>query len=48
MTVSTETAIKTIVNDGVEPSGLTELLAMPDNAMDTENEKDPTFDLEGR
>ena len=46
MTVLTETAMKMIVNDGVEPSGLTKLLAVPDNALDTENEKDPTFDLD--
>ena len=36
-----------IVNDEGEPSGLTELLAMSDDALDTEDEeKDPTFDLD--
>ena len=47
MTISTETATRTIVDDEGEPSGLTELLAMSDDALDTEDEvKDSTFDLD--
>lgn len=45
-TVSTETATRTTVDDRGEPTGLTELLSMSDDALDTEDEKDPTFDLD--
>ena len=39
--------MRTIVDDGGKPSGLSELLAMSDNALDTEDEeKDLTFDLD--
>ena len=48
--VSTKTTARTIVNDWGEPSCLTELLAMPEDALDSEDEeKDPThatFDLD--
>ena len=44
---TTETATSTIADDEGEPSGLTQLLAMSDDALDTEDEeKDPTFDLD--
>jgi hypothetical protein len=44
---TTETATRTIADNEGEPSGLTQLLAMSDDALDTEDEeKDPTFDLD--
>ena len=43
---TTETAMTTIADDEGEPSGLTQLLTMSDDALDTEDaEKGPTFDL---
>ena len=37
----------TIYDDGDEPSGLSQLLTMSDDALDTEDDKmDPTFDLD--
>ena len=44
---TTETATRTIADDEGESSGLTQLLTMSDDALDTEDEeKDPTFDLD--
>lgn len=45
--VATEMAIRMIANNEGEPSGLTQVLVMPDDALDTEDEqKDYTFDLD--
>ena len=46
-TGSIEAATGTIYDDGDEPSGLSQLLTMSDDALDTEDDKkDPTFDLD--
>ena len=44
---TSESTTVTIADDGGEPSGLSQLLTMSDDALDTEDEqKDPTFDLD--
>ena len=45
----TKTAMRMIADDEGEPSGLTQLSNMSDDALNTEDEageKDPTFDLD--